>query len=71
MDFTNNYSQTIVGGQTGFAIPLIVAAIGHRDLCPEEISAIQQQVYSWLKGLQQNYPERGVTVMSALAEGAD
>lgn len=69
MDFTQ--SQTIVGGQAGFAVPMIVAVTGHRDLVAEEIPAIRQRVSTFLTNLQREYPERGVTVMSALAEGAD
>ena len=36
MEFTQ--TQTIVGGQVGFAVPLIVAVTGHRDLVAEEVA---------------------------------
>ena len=71
MDFTQTQSQTIVGGQTGFAVPLIVSVTGHRDLVAEEIPAIRERVSTFLTDLCSEYPDRGVSVMSALAEGAD
>jgi len=71
MDFTQTQSRTIVGGQAGFAVPLIVAVTGHRDLVPAEIPGIRERVQEFLTNLRTEYPDRGVTVMSALAEGAD
>jgi len=71
MDFTQTQSKTIVGGQAGFAVPLIVAVTGHRDLVPAEIPGIRERVQEFLTNLRTEYPDRGVTVMSALAEGAD
>jgi hypothetical protein len=71
MDFTQTQSKTIVGGQTGFAVPLIVSVTGHRDLVAEEIPAIRECVVTFLTDLRNEYPDRGVSVMSALAEGAD
>lgn len=69
MDSTQ--SQTIVGGQAGYAVPLTVAVTGHRDLVSAELPAIRQRVRAFLSELVAEYPDRGVTVMSALAEGAD
>ncbi len=71
MDLTQTPSETIVGGQTGFAIPLIVAVTGHRDLLTEELPVIRKRVNTFLCDLLDEYPDRGVSVMSALAEGAD
>ncbi len=71
MDFTQTQSRTIVGGQAGFAVPLIVAVTGHRDLLDAELSGIRTRVQTFLRELLTEYPERGVTVMSPLAEGAD
>ena len=71
MDFTQTQSHTIVGGQSGFAVPLIVAVTGHRDLVVEEIPAIRERVSAFLTDLRNEYPDRGVSVMSALAEGGD
>jgi hypothetical protein len=71
MDFSQTQFHTIVGGQVGFAVPLIVAVTGHRDLVAEEIPAIRERVSKLLTDLRDEYPDRGVSVMSALAEGAD
>jgi hypothetical protein len=71
MDPTQTQSHTIVGGQAGYAIPLIVAVTGHRDLVAEEIPAIRDLVSKFLTDARTEYPDRGVTVMSSLAEGAD
>jgi hypothetical protein len=71
MDFTQTQSHTIVGGQVGFAVPLIIAVTGHRDLVAEEIPMLRERVATFLKSLRDEYPDRGVSVMSALAEGAD
>ncbi len=54
-----------------FAIPLVVAVTGHRDLVPAELPAIRERAAHLLRMLQQDYPERRLQVMSALAEGAD
>ena len=71
MDFTQTQAGTIVGGQTGFAVPLIVAVTGHRELLGAELPGIRARVQAFLRELLLEYPDRGVTVMSALAEGAD
>ena len=71
MDFTQTQSRTVVGGQTGFAVPLIVAVTGHRDLVAEEIPIIRERVRKFLTEARDQYPDRGATVMSSLAEGAD
>ena len=71
MDFRQTQSGTIVGGQAGFAVPLIVAVTGHRDLVDAELPGIRERVRTFLSELLTEYPDRGVTVMSSLAEGAD
>ena len=71
MEFTQTQSHTIVGGQVGFAVPLIVAVTGHRDLVAEEVPVIRERVAKFLENLRDEYPDRGVSIMSALAEGAD
>jgi hypothetical protein len=71
MDSAADHTQTIVAGQTGYAVPLIVAVTGHRDLVAQEVPEIREQVRGFLNRLLEHYPERGVTVMSSLAEGAD
>jgi len=71
MSDSQDSTPTIVGGQTGYAVPLIVAVTGHRDLVPDEEPRIRAHVHEFLNRLLTDYPERGVTVMSSLAEGAD
>ncbi len=71
MDVTQIQAQTVVGGQVGFAVPLIIAVTGHRDLVAEEIPLIRERVSTFLTDLRDEYPDRGVSVMSSLAEGAD
>ena len=71
MDFEQTQAHTIVGGQAGFAVPLIVAVTGHRDLVTDEIPAIRAKVEEFFIEVRDTYPNRGVSVMSALAEGAD
>ena len=71
MDFTQTQSKTIVGGQAGFVVPLIIAVTGHRDLVDAELPEIRARVQTFLSELLKEYPDRGVTVMSSLAEGAD
>jgi hypothetical protein len=71
MDFTQTQSGTIVGGQAGFAVPLIVAVTGHRDLVDAELPQIRARVQTFLSELLTEYSDRGVSVMSSLAEGAD
>ncbi len=71
MDFAQTQSQTIVGGQAGFAVPLIISVTGHRDLVAQEEPEIRKRVRTFLVDLRNEYPDRGVSVMSALAEGAD
>jgi hypothetical protein len=71
METAEDHTQTIVAGQTGYAVPLIVAVTGHRDLVAREVPEIRELVSEFLNRLLTHYPERGVTVMSSLAEGAD
>ncbi len=71
MDFAQTQSHTIVGGQAGFAVPLIISVTGHRDLLAKEEPEIRKRVRIFLEDLRDEYPDRGVSVMSALAEGAD
>ena len=58
-------------GRRSYAVPLVVAVTGHRDLLPSEIPAIRKLVRNFLVELRDAYPDRIIAVMSALAEGAD
>ena len=71
MDFTQSQSRTITGGQAAYAVPLIVAVTGHRDLLASEIPGIRGRVRGFLSDLAERYPERRISVLSPLAEGAD
>ena len=57
--------------RNSLAIPLVVAVTGHRDLVASEVPMIRQLVLDMLKGLADQYPDRRLSVMSPLAEGAD
>ncbi len=57
--------------RNSLAVPLVVAVTGHRDLVASEVPGIRQLVIEMLKGLAKQYPDRRLTVMSSLAEGAD
>ena len=59
------------GARSEFAVPLVVAVTGHRDLVPAEVPGIRARVSQMLAALRDAYPHRAVLVMSALAEGAD
>ena len=71
MDAGFQASRTVIAGRTGYAVPLIVSVTGHRNLVPEEMPTIRKRVREFLIHLCEKYPERGVSVMSSLAEGAD
>jgi hypothetical protein len=71
MDAAADHEQTIVAGRTGYAVPLIVSVTGHRNLVTSELPTIRKRVREFLNDLCEKYPERGVSVMSSLAEGAD
>jgi hypothetical protein len=58
-------------GARSYAVPLVVAVTGHRDLVPAEIPQLRAQVRDCLVNLRNAYPGRIIAVMSALAEGAD
>jgi hypothetical protein len=53
------------------ALPLVIAVTGHRDLVPAEIPAIREKVEALFQLLAERYPDRRLSVMSSLAEGAD
>lgn len=64
-------TTTLVAGQSSLAVPLIVGVTGHRDLVDAEVPGIRTRVRTFLKELLARFPDRGITVMSPLAEGAD
>tara|TARA_R110002096_G_scaffold128768_2_gene277102 strand:- start:4391 stop:6133 length:1743 start_codon:yes stop_codon:yes gene_type:complete len=60
-----------VQDQEPLAIPLVVAVTGHRDLVASELLEIRRLVRAMLDDLASRYPDRRLSVMSPLAEGAD
>jgi len=54
-----------------YAVPLVVAVTGHRDLVPAEFPALRQRVRDFLGSLRAANPDRPIVVMTPLAEGAD
>jgi hypothetical protein len=58
-------------GARSYAVPLVVAVTGHRDLVATEIPGIRTRVRECLTSLRTDYPGRIIAVMSPLAEGAD
>jgi hypothetical protein len=54
-----------------YAVPLVVAVTGHRDLVATEVPRIRARVRQFLERLRDDYPDRPIVVMSALAEGSD
>ena len=54
-----------------FALPLVVAVTGHRNLKQSEIPRIEKRVAGLFQELIDTYPERKLVVMSSLAPGAD
>lgn len=49
----------------------MIAVTGHRDLCPADAESAHDRVRHLLFGLAAAYPSTRVSVLSALAEGAD
>lgn len=54
-----------------YAVPLVVAVTGHRDLVQDEVPGIRERVRILFTELQSDNPDRQLQVLSALAEGAD
>ena len=63
--------MNITEAGNAFAIPLVVAVTGHRDLVPAELPTLRDKVAQLFRKLQNDYPDRRLQLMSALAEGAD
>jgi hypothetical protein len=58
-------------GPRSYAVPLVVAVTGHRDLVAAEEPVIRSRVRDCLYALRNEYPSRIIVVMTGLAEGAD
>ncbi|MGH8168043.1 MAG: hypothetical protein ACREQ1_12445 [Woeseiaceae bacterium] len=60
-----------IENRSQFALPLVIAVTGHRDLVADEIPAIRRLVKDLFIDLNRRHSDRTLRVMSALAEGAD
>lgn len=64
-------SEAVNADGNHYALPLVVAVTGHRDLVPSEAPAIRERVAALFRSLSGRYPDRRLQVLSSLAEGAD
>lgn len=53
------------------ALPLVVGVTSHRHISPDEIESIRRCVREFLRGLQRDFPQRPLLILSPLAEGGD
>ncbi|HJN95384.1 MAG TPA: hypothetical protein QGF41_06730 [Gammaproteobacteria bacterium] len=66
-DETGGVSKSAVS----YALPLVVAVTGHRELVADEVPQIRARVKSLFEELCEKYPYSSLTILSPLAEGAD
>jgi hypothetical protein len=52
-------------------IPIVVGVAGHRDLRPEHLAPLEQKAREIFQAFREKYPDSPITLLSALAEGAD
>ncbi len=52
-------------------IPIIIGAVGHRDLRDEDIERLETSVEGIFDGLNKKYPTTPLVLISGLAKGAD
>lgn len=52
-------------------IPLVIGVTGHRNLRPEDVPALERAVGQLIDDLKSKCPNTPITIISALAEGAD
>jgi len=63
--------MTDVAAEPDVRVPLMVGAIGHRDLVASELDVLRTRVREFLERLQSKYPDLRVTLLTSLADGAD
>ena len=63
--------MTEPAGDSDLRVPLVIGAVGHRDLVDAEIAGLNARVRDFLETLQRKYPELRVTVLTSVADGAD
>ena len=54
-----------------YALPLVIAVTGHRDLVDAELESIRETTRTLFEDLGKRFPSNRLTLMSPLAEGAD
>jgi hypothetical protein len=54
-----------------YALPLVIAITGHRDLVDSELESIRETTRTLFIDLKNRFPANRLTLMSPLAEGAD
>ena len=52
-------------------IPIVVGAVGHRDITKEESERLRKEVRDYLCGIRRRYPHSPFILLTNLAEGAD
>ncbi len=57
--------------RTDVRLRLAIGVTAHRDLVPEEEPALRQSIRTFLQGLQTEFPDLPLRLISALAEGGD
>jgi hypothetical protein len=62
---------TARGPQEHGPLPLVIGVTGHRDLRSEDISKLTELVLAEYAELRKHYPSTPITLLSALADGAD
>lgn len=55
----------------GWMLPLVVGVTGHRDVRDEDRGPLKERVQALFADLRQRYPHSPLTLLTALAEGAD
>jgi hypothetical protein len=63
--------MTQARGGSDVRMPLVIGAIGHRDLVDSEIDGLGERVRTFLDSLQRKYPDLRLTILTSLADGAD
>lgn len=64
-------SQTADVNTNPSLIPFVIGVTGHRDLCPDDIPALETAVCSVFDELRSRMPSTPLVLLSGLAEGAD
>jgi hypothetical protein len=66
-----NARSTNATAASEHALPLVIAVTGHRNLLASETPRIRARIRRLLTDLGERYPDRRLSIISPLAEGAD